>query len=369
VRPARLLHVNTERGWRGGEAQTLLLSRGLKERGHQCLVAAPPDSALANRAREAGVSVGTFSSRGEFDPSGILAIARLSRQFHPELIHYHTSHAVTLGSLASFISGRIPAVASRRVSFPLSRNPLAVWKYTQRVDRIIAVSEGIRKHLVSSGIPQERTAVIHSAIDLDRFRKVPDRQDIRRRMGYDPGEFVVGTIGHLAEHKGHGVLVEAAAQLSAGHNSLRYLIVGTGEREKALRRQIGAVNLEKVFRLLGFSEEVADILPALDLFVFPSLSGEGSPAVVKEAMACGLPIVASSISGVVELIHDGLEGLLVPPGDARALSAAILRFASDQSLRIQCGRLGQEGVRRFGVDRMLDQTEALYGELLEDSRA
>lgn len=364
-----MLHVNTERGWRGGEVQTLLLSRGLMERGHHCLVTAPPASPLVTKAREAGVPVEEIASRGEFDPLGVLALAKLLRRFRPDLIHYHTSHAITLGTLASFISGRIPAVASRRVSFPLSRNPLAQWKYTQRVDRIIAVSEGIRKLLISRGIPQERIVVIHSAIDLNRFRKLRDRQDTRRTMGYGPGDFVVGTVGHLAEHKGHSVLVAAAAQLAAEHDSLRYLIVGTGEQEESLRRQIKALDLERVFRLMGFSEEVADVLPALDLFVLPSLSGEGSPAVLKEAMACGIPIVASAISGVGEVIHDGQEGLLVPPGDATALGAAILQFASNRSLRIQCGRLGHDGVGRFGVDRWLDQTESLYGKLLEDRRA
>ena len=366
MRPSRLLHFNTERGWRGGEVQTLLLSRGLMKRGHQCLVVAPPASSLATKAREAGVPVEPVASRGEFDLAAAVALARLRRRFRPDLIHYHTSHAITLGTLSSVASARIPAVASRRVSFSLSRNPLATWKYTHRVDRIIAVSEGIRNLLTSAGIPRERIAVIHSAIDLDRFQHLRDRQEARRSLGYAPQDFVVGCVGHLAEHKGHSVLVEAAGLLSVQHGSLKYLLVGRGEREQMLRRQIQALGLESVFQLMGFSEDVAGILPALDLFVFPSLSGEGSPAVLKEAMACGLPVVASEISGVEEVIHHGREGLLVPPGDASALSAAILRFASDRSLGIQCGRLGREAVRRFGVDQLIDRTESLYGDLLED---
>jgi len=365
VRPARLLHVNTERGWRGGEVQTLLLSRGLMKRGHQCLVVAPPGSPLATKSGDTGIPVQPVASRGEFDPAAVLALGRLYRRFRPDLVHYHTSHAITMGTLASFVSGRIPAVASRRVSFSLSRNPLAAWKYTHRVDRIIAVSEGIRNHLSASGVPRDKIAVIHSAIDLDRFRQLPERQDVRRSMGIDPREFVVGTVGHLARHKGHSVLVEAAGRLAAEHEALRFIIVGRGECEKALNRQIRALGLEKLFRLVGFSEEVAEILPAMDLFVLPSVSGEGSPAVLKEAMACGLPIVASAISGVEEVVHEGVEGLLVPPGDATALGAAILRLASDQSLRIQCARGGRESVRQYDVDRMVGRTEAVYSELLE----
>jgi L-malate glycosyltransferase len=366
VNPARLIHINTERGWRGGELQTLLLARGLQTRGHQCLVVAPPGSLLATKARETGIQVELIPSKGEFDLAAVVALARVLRRFRPEVMHHHTSHAITLGTLASFALGRIPTVASRRVSFALSRNPLAGWKYTCRVDRIIAVSEGIRDQLCSTGIPRARIAVIHSAIDLDRFRNLPAREEIRRSLGYAPQDFVVGSVGHLAEHKGHAVLVEAAGRLAAGHGHLRYLVVGAGEREDTLRRQIRELKLEKEFRLLGFAEEVAGILPALDLFVFPSLSGEGSPAVLKEAMACGLPVVASAISGVEEVIHDGQEGLLTPPGDATALEAAILRFASDRSLRIECGIRGREQVLRFGIEKLIDQTESLYRELLED---
>jgi L-malate glycosyltransferase len=366
VSPARLIHFNTEMRWRGGELQTLLLSRELVRRGHQCLVLTPPASTLATKARESGVPVETIASRGEFDLPAVLSLARLIRRFQPDLIHYHTSHAITLGTLASFASSRIPTVASRRVSFPLSRNPLAVWKYTLRVDRIIAVSEGIRDLMSRSGIAPERITVIHSAIDLDRFRHLPDRQEARRSLGYGHEDFVVGSVGHLAEHKGHAVLVEAAGRLAADYGFLRFLVVGAGEREDALRRQIRNLGLQEVFRLRGFTEEVANLLPALDLFVFPSLSGEGSPAVLKEAMACGLPIVASAISGVEEVIQEGQEGFLVPPGDARALGDVILRVASDRSLGIECGRLGRERVVRFSVDRLVDQTEALYQELLKD---
>jgi len=282
------------------------------------------------------------------------------------LIHYHTSHAITLGTLASVLGGRKPAVASRRVSFPLSRNPLARWKYTRRVDKIIAVSRGIQDQLTASGIPRERVTVIHSAVDLARFRELPTREQSREVLGYDAQVYLVGAIGHMAKHKGHAVLVDAARILATHRPSLRFLLAGSGELEEALRHRIAEWQLEGMFRLLGFNEDVSRLLPALDLLAFPSLSGEGSPAVLKEAMACGVPIVASHISGVEEVIRDGREGLLVPPGDPDALAEAILRFATNRSLGIEFGRRGREHACDFGVDRMVQSTEELYRNLLGD---
>jgi glycosyltransferase involved in cell wall biosynthesis len=368
VRPARLVHLNTERGWRGGEIQTLLLFRGLAGRGHQCLLVAPPDSPLAARSAEQHIPLQTVSARGEFDLPAAWTLAGILRRFQPDLVHYHTSHAITLGTLASYRAGRIPAVASRRVSFPLSRNPLAAWKYTHRVDRVIAVSEGIRNNLVTAGVPRERLDIIHSAVDLSRFRSLPEREAVRRKLGYPGQEFLVGAVGHLARHKGHAVLVEAARRLVLEGGEFRFLLVGQGEQEEALRRQIIESNLAGLFRLEGFAAEVAEILPGLDLLVFPSLSGEGSPAVLKEAMACGIPIVASSISGVEEVVRHGQEGILVEPGDAAALAAAIRRVASDRSLGIECARRGRERVQGFGVESMVESTERVYGKLLEEHR-
>ncbi len=361
--PLRVLHVNTEKGWRGGEAQTLLLARGLSERGHASLIAAAPGSRLEALGREAGLETASVEALGELDPAGAWRLARIWKRFRPDLLHYHTSHAITLGTAASYLVGRRPAVASRRVSFPLSRNPVARFKYTHRVDCILAVSGGIRDLLVRAGIPESRLRVVHSAIDLGRFRTLRSRSEVRRELGFSSTDFVVGTAGHLAPHKGHRVLVEAAARAASGARC-RYLVAGTGECEAALTDAVRRLGLQDSFRFAGFLERVEEILPGLDLFAFPSLSGEGSPAALKEAMACGVPVVASRISGVEEVARDGMESLLVPPGDAAALAAAIDKFASDQKLCLDFGRRGRQRAREFGVDRMVEATEAAYLEVL-----
>jgi glycosyltransferase involved in cell wall biosynthesis len=359
-----VLHVNTERGLRGGEIQTLLLARGLQGRGHRCHLAVSPGSPLEAKGREEGLEVFPLACRGEFDLAAVVRLAGLLRRVAPDLVHYHTSHAITLGTLASLFAGRRKAVATRRVSFPLDRNPLARIKYRLRLDRIIAVSEGIREILAASGVPRDRVTVIPSAVDLRRFAPPPDREACRRELGYSPEDFVVGSIGHLAAHKGHEILVEAASRLAPANPALRFLLVGRGEREADLRRRIAAAGLGGRFSLSGFREEVAPLLAALDLLALPSLSGEGSPAVLKEAMACGVPVVASDISGVREIVRPDMEGLLVSPGDPGALAEAILFFAADRGRGAEFGRRGRDRSGLFGADRMVERTESLYRDLL-----
>ena len=236
------------------------------------------------------------------------------------------------------------------------------------MDRIIAVSGGIRNLLIAGGLQGERIAVIHSAVDLGRFLVLPERDKSRESLGYAPSDFVVGAIGHLAEHKGHAVLLEAARLLAPEHPSLRFLFVGRGEQEEDLVRRIRTFGLGSTVRLAGFAEEVAEVLSALDALAFPSLSGEGSPAVLKEAMACGIPIIASRTSGVEEVVRDGTEGILVPPGDAAALAKAILRIASERAMRIEFGRHGRERAREFGAESMVAATESVYRDVLGGSR-
>ena len=146
-----ILHVNTERSWRGGEVQTILLARGLKSRGHRCIIAGQPGSPLLDRAAGAGIQTAPIRMWGELDVGASRRIAGLLREERVDLLHYHTAHAVTLGSVATLFAGRRAAVAARRVSFPLRSRIMGRIKYRFRIDRVVAVTGAIRKQLIDQG--------------------------------------------------------------------------------------------------------------------------------------------------------------------------------------------------------------------------
>src|SRR5262249_50548913 len=157
--------------------------------------------AIQSRATAAGLTTMGLPMKGEFDPASIFGIAAVLRETPLDLMHYHTSPAVTLGTLATLIAGRGPAGLTRPVSFSLPRNPFARLKYSFRVDHLIAVADSVRWVMIAEGIAPDRVSVIHSGIDLSRFGAPPDRAAVERELGLPPDTFLIGCVGHLARHK------------------------------------------------------------------------------------------------------------------------------------------------------------------------
>lgn len=354
----RVLHLNTERAFRGGEIQTLGLLRELARRGLEPLLAAPPSAPLARSASAEGIRVFPWSPRGEADLLAALRILRLARREGVSLLHAHTAHALTPALAAGFFGG-LPVVATRRVSFPL-RGPLSRWKY-RRASAVAAVSGRIAEDLEAAGVPRDRLRVIHSAVDLRRLLPLPPREEARRRLGLPPGGAAVGAAAALARHKGHAVLFEALPVLLREEPGLVVLLAGEGPLRRELEEAAAGKGLP--VRFLGHLEDLRDFYAALDLMVLPSLSGEGSPGAVKEAAAAGVPVVATRTGGTGEVLRDGREALLVPPGDAGALARAALALLKDPQ---RAHRLAEEARRRamdFTPERMAEAYLELYGGL------
>jgi glycosyltransferase involved in cell wall biosynthesis len=360
-----VLHVNTERGWRGGENQTLHLMQGLRRRGHAAILAGQPGAPLGERARREGIPCQALRMRGEFDLAAAARLRAVVRACAPDIIHYHTSHAASLGTLAGLL-GAAPeaAVLTKRTSFPLGGNPLSVAKYTWRISAVVAVSGQVRDMLVREGIPAGRVRVIHSGIEIERFRDLPRNRELRSRLGWDDSHFVIGNIAHLAAHKGQRLLQEAFARLWRRLPQARLLIVGEGEERAALEARAASLGVREATHFAGFQADVPPWLAVFDLFALSSLSGEGSPAAVKEAMAAGVPVVSSEVGGIREIIADGVNGRVVPQGDAEALAAAALELALDAGRRGDLAARARIDVERFSMEAMVKAVEQLYLDLL-----
>ena len=365
MKPRTVLHLNTEAGWRGGEAQTLRLAAGLRDRGLRCLIVGVPGGELVRRASAVGLEVVPIPMRGELDLVAARALARILREERVDLLHAHTAHAVTLGTLAGLATGGRPAaVASRRLSFPLRRAFLGRLKYSFRIDRVIAVSEAIRRLLLRQGLDPARVATVHSGIDPGRFAAGDRRRfrdSLRPVLGAEAdGAFLIGTAGHLAAHKGIDLFLAAAAGAAPELPEARFVVVGRGEGEPAMKRDVERLGLRGRVVYAGFRDDMPDVFAGLDLFVLASTSGEGSPAVLKEAMAAGTPVVATALDGIDEIVEDARHGLLVPPGNAPALARAMVLLARDRALRSGYAAAAKERVLEFTADRMVEGTLAVY---------
>jgi L-malate glycosyltransferase len=362
-RPLRVAHLDTGREWRGGQGQVLALMRGLARRGHTVLLLAP-DGPLAERARADGLEVERWRPRGEVDVAAVFSAARRMRRFGADVMHAHSAHAHTTGVPAAHMA-RVPvAVVSRRVDFDVAVNVFSRLKYTFPVDRYLCISRGVLEVMVRGGIPRDRLALVPSGVELPRpvFGE-PGVADLRALVGAAPGAPVVGTVAALAGHKDHATLLESVPAVVARVPGVRFAWVGEGECRPALERRIAELGLGGVVRLLGFREDAQALLEQFTLFALPSHL-EGLCTSLLDAQALGVPIVATRVGGIPDVVRDGASGRLVPAREPAALAAAIVEALEDGALRASWASAGRVSVRDFTADRMVERTLEEYRTLL-----
>jgi glycosyltransferase involved in cell wall biosynthesis len=279
----------------------------------------------------------------------------------PDAVHAHDPHAVAMAGLALSFGGPTPRptlVASRRVDFHLQRHSFSRWKYRQ-VDVFVAASAAIRDVLVHDGIPAARVAVVHDGIDVERIAHLP-AVDVHAELWLPRGVPVIANVGALVAHKGQKHLVDAMSHVVREVPDAHTVIFGEGELRHALERQIKDRGLDKHVILTGFREDVLQLVKSADLFVMSSVT-EGLGSTVLDAMAMKLAVVGTRAGGIPEAVVPGDTGLLVPPGDAKALAAAIVRLLQAPALRRTMGEAGYTRVaERFGVERLIERTLDVY---------
>ena len=364
----RVLHIDTEKGWRGGEQQALYLAQGLARRGVKNLCVGQPGLPYLDRCADNGIEVAPVRTRGEADPRAIVKLRRIFKSWRPDIIHMHTSHAHTLGVLAARSAGVGRTVVSRRVDFTIYRNALRLsWlKYRFGVDRYVAISRGVCAQMVKDGIPAAKISIVHSGIDLARFEGVKPH-DYHAEFGLPPGAPVILDVAAFGWHKAQEYLVRAAPAIVAQVPEARIFLVGEGECLPRIRDEAQRLGLGGRIIFTGFRTDVPSLLAGSDVFVMCSVL-EGLCTSLLDALALKRPCVGSAVGGIPEVLTDEETGLTVPPRDPGALAAAVLRLLRDRTL---AARLAQAGRRRveekFTVDAMVEGTLAVYAELLGGS--
>ncbi|MBK1695152.1 glycosyl transferase [Chromatium weissei] len=357
----KILHVEAGRHLYGGALQVLYLLRGLAAHGHHNLLVCPRGSALAAAAAPFA-EVHPLTLHGDVDVLMIGKLWRLIRATQPELVHLHSRRgADVFGGMAARLAG-VPVIHTRRVDNAEPRWRVAL-KYRLH-DRVIAISAGIANVLIDEGLSPKKLRMVRSAVDWQRYAPAVDRTVIRARLKVPTDALLVGVIAQLIPRKGHRFLLAALPELLAAHSNLQVRFFGQGALAKELQRQIDAAELNQCVQLAGFRDDLAEILPALDLVVHPVLM-EGLGVSLLQAASAGVPIVASRVGGIPEAVRDGENGILVPPGEVDALREAILALLANSALRQQFGVNGQALMaREFSIDAMVEGNLAVYRELI-----
>lgn len=351
----KVLHVESGRHLYGGAVQVLLLLRGLRAKGVENVLVCPTGSAIALAQPEAQLR--EISIAGDVDLSLIPRLRQVIAETRPDIIHIHSRRGADwLGGLAALRLG-VPVVLSRRVD---NREPrlFARAKYAL-VDRIVAISQDIRRVLLEAGVPEDKVVCVPDAAPPMQPHK-RDREWFGREFDVPVAAPVVGVIAQLIPRKGHRFLLDALPSVLQSIPQLRVVFFGQGENEKKLREQIKSLNLTDVVSLPGFREDLPRILPCLDLVVHPALT-EGMGVALLQASQAGLAIIASRAGGIPEAVIDGQSGILLPPGDVAALASAITDLLTDTDRMQRLGAVGRAYVKsNLGVTQMVNGNLAVY---------
>ncbi|MCK9240105.1 glycosyltransferase family 4 protein [Desulfocurvus sp.] len=380
----RVLHVHTLPVVSGSGLNTFLSMRGLDPARWEAVLACAPGGRLEDLVRGAGLGFVPVPDLVQpvapgRDVRAVLTLAAHLRRERYDVVHTHNSKAGFVGRLAARLAG-VPRVvhtvhgfafhdrepAHRRALFRALERRAARW-----CARMIFISRPLmdwaaRENIVCPG----GCALIPSGIELERFRPVDParRAALRARWGVAPGAPVAGIVAKLWEGKGHDVLLDAFAAVRRELPGAVLMVVGEGHLRAGLEARAEALGLSGAVVFTGFLDDVAPAVGAMDVSVLPSLF-EGLGRVLLEAMAMGLPVVASRVGGIPDAVADGLTGLLVPPGDAGALAGALLAVLGDPALAARMGAAGRARVgERFEARAMAASIEREYLALLGEER-
>jgi glycosyltransferase involved in cell wall biosynthesis len=369
-----VLHVRVVTGHGGGPEKTILNSpRFLQRLGYESKLAYlhPPDdpgfTAIQDRGRALDAEVISIPDRGALDLSVVWQLARLCRRLRVAVWHGHDYKSNLIGILIRPF-WRMKLVTTLHGWTNLSgRAPLYVQidkrclKYYRAA---ICVSEDLVEDCLACQVSPSRCYLINNAIDTEDYRRTLTIVEAKRAIGAPLDQFLVAAVGRLSPEKGYDALIRAVVALRRSGRPIALWIAGDGNAAAQLSHLIAELNAGDYVRLLGHSADPRGLYQAADAFALSSIR-EGLPNVVLEAMALQTPVVATRIAGVPKLIADGHEGLLVPPGDADALAAAINRLFEDPGLRTRLAHAGRATVEeRFSFARRMEKVVAVYDAVL-----
>lgn len=371
-----VIHIISEPTIRGGENQIRHLITASKDKfpevHHQVLCI---EGSAALEVFKPLCPVTTYSGF----ISGIIALRRLSRvtDHGQVIIDAHSSKGHSLGYAARLIGlSKAPFVVHRRVDF----RPKSKGKYkSAHIDRYVAISDFIAKVLVNFGIGEDKVSTVKSAVSDAPFKSL-NRAEVRRNLRKEwlgdlpPDTPIMINVGFLTEQKDHATLIRAVARLAPllapksmsmpGDTPFLCVIAGSGHLEGALREQIAEAKLEGKVKLLGLRKDVPACLAASDIFVMSS-AYEGLGTSILDAMHSHLPVAATAVGGIPEMVIDAETGLLSPPGDSEALASNLARLIQDEALRNTLAESAAKTVLpKFTVDAMVEGNIAVYRELL-----
>jgi len=356
-----ILHIETGRHLYGGALQVFYLLDGLKARGVRNTLVCPKGSEIGAQSARTTAAVHEVTFAGDMDLTFLFRLRSIILSEQPDIIHIHSRRGADFwGGLAARLT-KTPSLITRRVD-----NPEPPWlvrlKYPM-YNRVVTISDGIRKVLLSEGLDQDKVTLIHSAVDLIKYGNSGERDWLNNEFGFDSDNNLIGTVAQFIPRKGHRYIIEAAPKIHERFPGTRFLFFGQGPLKDELRNICREKGLEDIILFPGFRTDLERILPCLDLLLHPATM-EGLGIALLQAASSEIPIIGARAGGIPEIVHDGINGYLIDPGDTAAIVSTVLTLLEDPEKRRLFGRAGRRIVESsFSIDAMVDGYMRIYNEI------
>ena len=366
-----ILHLISSSGFLGAENVVLELAKESKKAGFWVTVGILENRnnlhmELVKRAKGEGLKVQIFPCKGRFDTRTIPSIRSFINSEQPSILHSHgyKSNFYALAANRGKILWVVTNHLWKRTTFTLKVYAYLDSLLIRRADKVIAVSDEIADEMKTKGISASKILVIDNGIDLQKFTNQTRNNELRKSFGFNGNHKIIGTVASLTEEKGHIYLIEAALQVIYKYPECRFLIVGDGGQRKFLEGKTADLGLTDKVIFTGSRKDVPEILSMLDAFLLPSLK-EGLPMALLEAMAAKVPVIASSVGAIPDVIKDGMNGMLIPPKNSDAIAKVIAIMLSNGDSTKEMAQKAFEKVRdHYSSKQMADKYLAVYKEML-----
>jgi glycosyltransferase involved in cell wall biosynthesis len=344
-----IVHFDTGRSWRGGQNQVYILMQGLKGYDVKQLLITPKNSPLQEKAEEIGIAVKNLDPKNDIDFISGFKLRKIIKQESPDVIHYHTAKSLGVGHFA-LKSLPVKKVVTRRVDLPVSKA-----KY-KSVDAIVAISGFIEAYL--SGLGFEHVTRIYSAVNLDRFKlKDENKSDDCINIGM-AGAFDL-------RHKDFITFIMVAKHIiqNCADRKFKFFIAGSGKDEDKIKGMITRLELEEHIKMRGFVESIEGFLSEMDIYVH-TVNFEGLGTAILQAMAVGVPVVATDVGGIPDIIEDGKNGFLVKKQDCIEAAVKVVELIENADKRTLFSKAGRELIEyKFSRNKMAKDYFELYEKL------
>jgi L-malate glycosyltransferase len=363
----RILHLSSEKTWRGGEQQIAYLLNELSTLGIENYVAAKKDSIFESYCIKNNIRVFSLPFKNALDVKTALAIKQISDQHQIDLIHMHSSKSHGIAVLSAIFGNKTPLILSRRVDFVPKNSWFTRWKYNHSaIKKILCVSEKINMIMRAYLKEPEKSTTVHSGVDLEKFSTALKTTILRSEYNIDSDTVLIGNTSALEDHKDYKTFINTIEILSKQNLPVHAFIIGKGSLEESLKAMVFEKKLSTKITFTGFRNDITTILPELDIFFMPSKE-EGLGTSILDAFLANVPVVATHAGGIPEMVIHEQTGLLGAVGDANGLAIQIEKLINNKAQSIYLVKTAHAKVKEFSKEVTAQKTLQIYKHVLSHS--